>query len=137
MKGSTLINYCSFDSFIKDEKTNKIVGGIITDKLSKTQIKVNAKVVVNATGVFADKIRKLDDPTSLPRVVPSAGTHITMPKSLTENEVGMLTRTSDGRVLFVLPWLGKTMIGTTDEKVEQISQHPLSTEKEVKFIIEN
>jgi len=137
MKGSNILNYCKFEEFIKDEETGMILGGVVTDKLSKEKIKVNAKVVVNATGVFSDTLRKMDDPSARPRVVPSAGTHITMPKHLTQSEVGMLTRTSDGRVLFMLPWLGKTVVGTTDEPSDHIVQHVTATDKEVKFIIEN
>lgn len=100
MKGANILNYARFDEFSKD-KNGQINGISFTDKLTGETIKVNGKVVINATGVFSDNIRLLDDPSKRPRMVASAGTHITMPHSFTDCGMALLVRTSDGRILFV------------------------------------
>jgi len=100
MKGSSILNYCKFQEFTKDPETNRITGGVIVDRFTGKEIKVNAKVVINATGVFSDSIRKMDDETAKPRIVASAGSHLTMPSKMTENDMGLIARTTDNRVIF-------------------------------------
>jgi glycerol-3-phosphate dehydrogenase len=70
---------------------------------------------VNATGCFADVIRKMDNPTTLNKIVPSGGSHIILPYKYGSDWGLLVPETSDGRILFVLPWLDRTLVGTTDK----------------------
>ena len=117
--GANVINYMSFENFIKDEE-GKIVGADLYDKISDKHYKVKASCVVNCTGVFADKIRKLDDPTVPRRVLSVQGTHAIFPIKFTSKKMALLIpKTVDDRVLFIIPWLNSTLVGTTDIKIDQ------------------
>ena len=76
---------------------------------------LNAKVVINATGVFADEIARMDDPVSRPTIKPSQGVHIVLDKSFLQSDSAiMIPKTNDGRVLFAIPWYNEVVVGTTD-----------------------
>ena len=91
--------------------------------------------MINATGPFSDGIRKLDDPQTKEIVAPSSGVHITLPKYYAPGEMGLLDpATSDGRVIFFLPWLGNAIAGTTDAP-SRVEQHPRPQEEEIQWIL--
>ena len=114
MKGANIVNYAKFTSFLKDS-AGKITGVEFIDKVTGKIHKVNSKIVVNATGNFSDSIRKIDDPKSKRRIFHALGTHIMLDSSFCSRDMGILIpKTSDGRVLFVVPWLHSTTVGTTD-----------------------
>ena len=80
---------------------------------------MHAKVVINATGPFADTIRRMSDPACTPMIQPSAGAHITLPDFYAGKGVGMIIpRTKDGRVLFMLPWQDRVIAGTTGMELQ-------------------
>lgn len=86
---------------------------IFKDKLTNEEIQVNSDYVVNCTGAFADKIRQMDNPKAHKRIIPVAGSHIAFDKRVTPGNHGIIINSDDGRVLIVVPWLGKTIAGTT------------------------
>ena len=95
-------------------------------------------MVVNATGVFADAIRHLEDPEVPPLVAPSQGVHLVLPDAfLPGTHALMIPRTDDGRVLFVVPWHRRALVGTTDTPVPRVSVEPRPLEQEVAFLLEH
>ena len=131
--GAVALNHAEVVGFIKEG--GRLVGARVEDRLSGDVIEVRAKMVVNAAGPFADRVRRLDDPEIEPILVTSSGTHLVLPGRYSPMDTGLLIpRTEDGRVLFVLPWQGHTLAGTTDEP-SPISEHPVPTRQEVDYIL--
>lgn len=95
-----------------------------------------AQGVVNATGPFTDALLTLDDPAHKPIVQPSSGVHITLPNYYSPRTMGLIDpATSDGRVIFFLPWQGNTIAGTTDAKA-MVEREPCAREEEVRWVLE-
>ena len=134
--GASLINYCSVTSLIKD--VDMITGVTARDEFSGEEFNILAKVVVNATGVFSDQIIQMDQPGSRKLIVPSQGVHIVLDKSfLNGPHAIMVPHTTDGRVLFAVPWNDYVVVGTTDTLIEQTLEEPIALEEEISFILEN
>ncbi len=134
--GGTVMNYLKWDSFSYE---NDIVSGIkATDQITNITYELKAKVIVNATGVFAEKIMRTDDPESKIRIKPSQGVHLVLDHSFLKSENAiMVPNTSDGRVLFAVPWHDVVIVGTTDTEVKDISIEPTATDEEIDFILAN
>ena len=133
-KGAVLANYVEFKEFIKDKETGDIKGAVLVDKINGDKIRVKCKVVVNCTGVHSDEIRKLNDDKVKDRIVSSRGTHLVLEKGLLPDNNGILIPdTKDGRLIFMLPYNGYTLVGTTDDK-EEPTHFPKSQEKDVEFL---
>lgn len=133
--GATVLNYVEVTALQKDP-SGKINGVKVRDTLSSgDDFTVRAKGVVNATGPYADAIEHMDDPSRKNMVAPASGTHIILPRSLCSTDMGMLKASSDGRVIFILPWEGHTLAGTTDNEC-QISRNPMPRADEVDFILD-
>ncbi len=131
----TALNYTEVTDLIKDN--DKIAGVIAIDKETGKEYKLNAKSVVNATGVFVDSIYKKDNPEARNIVKPSQGVHLVLDKEFLPLKYGlMIPKTPDGRVLFALPWYNKVIVGTTDVPKEKAEIEPRATENEVDFILE-
>ena len=134
--GATLINYCEVIDFIKSE--NKIDGVVFYDTIYQQQHTAKAKVIINATGVFADKILNKLSPAHTPIVSVSQGVHIVIDKKyFPEQRALMIPKTTDGRVLFAVPWHHRVVVGTTDTKVDKASIEPVALKEEIDFIIQN
>lgn len=134
-QGGTVINYFRVTALLK--KDNKINGVAATDAESGKQYNLKAKVVINATGVFADDVLKMDKPEKRSLIKPSQGTHIVVSKSfLKSNSAIMIPKTSDGRILFAIPWHDHLLLGTTDTPVNNTSSEPEALPQEIKFILE-
>lgn len=118
----------------KDEE--QVRGVRVRDRFSGDEWDMKCKGVINATGPFSDIIRKLDVPSTAEIVQPASGVHITLPDYFSPRGRGLLdARTSDGRVIFFLPWQGQTIAGTTD-KPDPIEQNPIPSEEEIGFILD-
>ena len=114
----------------------RTVGARVRDRLTGDEFDVQARGVVNATGPFCDAGRKMDDQKVQPIVMPASGVHITFPGYLSPRNMGLLDpATSDGRVVFFLPWNGATIAGTTDSAA-RVEPHPVPGDKEVEWIID-
>ena len=134
--GASLINYCGVTSLIKDG--DMITGVTAQDEFSGEEFNILAKVVINATGVFSDQIIQMDQPGSSKLIVPSQGVHIVLDKSfLNGPHAIMVPHTTDGRVLFAVPWNDYVVVGTTDTLIEQTLEEPIALEEEIAFILEN
>ena len=136
--GAAVINYMRVIDLLKDPD-GKLVGVRVLDLESGITHQVLARVVVNATGVFSNKILKMDDKEANEiRVVPSQGIHLVVDDSfLGSDKALMIPKTTDGRVLFAIPWHGKTILGTTDTLIKKPSYEPRPQEEEIDFILEN
>ncbi len=112
-----------------------LCGARVRDKISGEEFSIRARGVINAAGPFVDRIRQMDDPSAAPILKAAAGIHIVLPKRFVPSGTGMLIpKTEDGRVLFVLPWQGHALIGTTDSPSE-ILDHPQAKEEEVEYLL--
>jgi glycerol-3-phosphate dehydrogenase len=115
-KGAAIANYTEMVDLIHNE-AGRVVGAVVLDRMTGKQWKVYAKKVVLAGGPFTDQLRSMEAGKVPPAVRGSAGTHIVLPGYFVPHNMGLLDcNTSDGRFLFILPWLGHTLIGTTDKK---------------------
>ena len=133
-RGAAVANYAPVTGLQK--KDGRVSGVTVTDSLSGKTFTVSGKVVVNAAGPFIDAIRRLDDAQAAAMLKASAGTHVVLPARFSPPGAGLLIpKTSDGRVLFVLPWHGKTLVGTTDEPAG-VAADPRPTEAEIGYILE-
>ncbi len=134
--GASLINYCGVTSLVKEGEM--ITGVTAKDEFSGEEFSISAKVVINATGVFSDQIIQMDQPGSRKLIVPSQGVHIVLDKSfLNGPHAIMVPHTTDGRVLFAVPWNDYVVVGTTDTLIEQTLEEPIALEEEIAFILEN
>ena len=96
-----------------------------------------AKVVINATGPFTDDLRRKADPAVEPMIAPSQGIHLVFDRSfLAGDSAIMVPHTSDGRVMFAIPWHGHTVVGTTDTPIAQATLEPVALEQEIEFILQ-
>src|SRR5690242_12054337 len=130
------VNYCKVLSLIKDED-NKISGATFIDKETRKIYNVKAKVVVNATGIFADDIMKMDEPAARSIIRPSQGIHLVLDQSfLKSKDAIMIPHTDDGRVLFAIPWYQNVIVGTTDTPISTHSLEPRALESEINFVLD-
>jgi glycerol-3-phosphate dehydrogenase len=134
--GAVLANYVRVDGLTRDE--DGFVNGIqVQDLESGTRHTVRAKSVINATGAFSDAIRKLDEPDSEPMIAPSQGVHLVLDRGFLPGDSAiMVPRTSDGRVMFAIPWHDHAVLGTTDTPITQATLEPVAMEQEINFILE-
>jgi glycerol-3-phosphate dehydrogenase len=134
--GATLVNYCPAIGLMRDEE-GYINGAVAHDQETGEEFPVPARVVVNATGVFTDSIRRMADAKADPMVVTSQGIHLVFDPSFLKSDTAlMVPRTSDGRVLFVIPWHGHAVAGTTDTPIDAPCLEPRPLDEEIEFILE-
>ncbi|SEL06296.1 glycerol-3-phosphate dehydrogenase/oxidase [Parapedobacter koreensis] len=133
--GGTLLNYCRVTKLLKDDH-GKVIGIGFTDEETGREFEINAQVVINATGVFVDDILQLDIDKHQPLIRPSQGTHVVVDRAFLGNrDALMIPKTSDGRVLFGIPWHGQLLLGTTDVPISTHSLEPRPLDAEIDFIL--
>lgn len=136
LAGATVLNHVEATGLLKDKDTGRVTGASVRDALTGRTTDVYARQVINATGPFADGLRHLSDPQAKPMILPSAGVHITLPDYYSPQGTGLIVpKTKDGRVVFMLPWLGHTIAGTTDAQCD-VTMRPQAHEEEVQFILD-
>ncbi|MFQ5538625.1 MAG: glycerol-3-phosphate dehydrogenase/oxidase [Gemmatimonadota bacterium] len=134
-QGAAVLNYAPVTGLMKDEE-GYVIGVEARDAESGKTFSVNGRVVINATGVFADTVRRMDDPQVQPMVRPSQGVHIVLDRSFLAGDAAiMVPHTDDGRVLFAIPWLDRVLVGTTDTPMDVPALEPLPLEEEVEFLL--
>ncbi|MDQ1138751.1 glycerol-3-phosphate dehydrogenase/oxidase [Pedobacter agri] len=134
-QGAVLCNYTKVTALLKNSDGG--VNGVeLLDTITGETSQQHAKVVINATGVFVDDILKMNNPNSKKMVRPSQGVHVVLDKSFLESESAlMIPKTSDGRVLFAVPWHQHLLVGTTDTPLNEHSLEPRALKEEVDFIM--
>lgn len=133
-QGGVCINYLEFESFIERDK--KVEGILAKDTLNDHSYRIRSKHIINATGVFSNAI--LEAVKSDIKIRTSRGTHIVLDRSfLPSDKALMVPKTSDGRVLFIIPWRQHVLIGTTDIETDDISFEPEKSQNDIAFLLSN
>ena len=134
-QGATLLNYVEVTGLTKDAQG--FVDGVSGRDVETGKVfRATAKVVVNATGAFSDLLRLKAESSATPMIAPSQGIHLVFEASfLPGRSAIMVPHTSDGRVLFAIPWHGHTLVGTTDTPIRTATLEPVAMEAEVDFIL--
>ncbi|KAF9222993.1 DAO-domain-containing protein [Gyrodon lividus] len=136
--GATVTNYCGVTDLHKNTE-GKLIGAKVKDELTGREFNVRAKGIINATGPYTDSLLSLNNPSHKPIVRPSSGIHITLPAYYAPARMGLLDpATSDGRVIFFLPWEGGVVAGTTDTptKVNAQGEEVTAAEDEVRWVMD-
>ena len=137
-RGAHLINYCNVTGLLHTD--GKVDGVVAQDKETGAQFNIRATCVVNAAGVWVDALRRQDDEHAGREiediVAPSQGVHVVVDREFMPSDHALIIpKTSDGRVLFTVPWLGKVIIGTTDTPRHDLSREPDPFREELEFIL--
>jgi glycerol-3-phosphate dehydrogenase len=135
-QGATLVNYarvtsltCGADGFVD--------GVVIHDEETGEVYTAHAHVVINAAGPFVDSVRRMADAGLAPMIAPSQGIHLVFDRSFLPGKSAiMVPHTRDGRVMFAIPWHGRTLVGTTDTPIDEPSLEPRPRDEEIDFILE-
>lgn len=134
VEGACVVNKIELVGLKKEN--GKIVGAEVRDVLTGKEFSVRTKLVVNTTGVHVDDVRKMDDPSAKPVLKPSQGIHLVYPKEkLPCKSALIIPKTSDGRVVFMIPWGEVVVVGTTDTEIQSISDEPMPFKSEVEFLL--
>jgi glycerol-3-phosphate dehydrogenase len=134
--GATCLNYLPVTKLLKT--ADSITGAVLRDAESGEEFAVSARVVINATGVHADRLRRLDEPGAAPLLTPSQGIHLVVDAEfLPGQQALMIPKTEDGRVMFAIPWQGKVLLGTTDTPRPDLQQldDPQPLAEEIDFLL--
>jgi glycerol-3-phosphate dehydrogenase len=137
-KGAVVLNHCAVTSLVRED--GLVVGVTARDAIGGAELRIAAKCVVNATGVWVDAVRDMDRDEGAAHkpgiVAPSQGVHLVVDRAFLPGTHALLVpKTADGRVLFAVPWLGKTILGTTDTPRDDIVREPTPFKEEVEFIL--
>jgi len=134
--GAVIANRCEVTGLV--ERGGRAAGVLVRDDIAGGEFELCCDNVVNATGVWADRIRpqELYAEEEVPVIRPSRGTHITLPRELIDVRAGAIVPAGGGRTVFVLPWLGRTLVGTTDNDYEGTVDHVPPAEEDVAYLLE-
>jgi glycerol-3-phosphate dehydrogenase len=134
--GTVIANRCRVTGLV--ERAGRAAGVLVRDDLGGGEFELAAANVVNATGVWADRLRpqELYVEEEVPVIRPSRGTHITLPRDLIDVRAGAIVPAGGGRTVFVLPWLGRTLVGTTDNDYEGSVEHVPPADEDVAYLLE-
>lgn len=134
--GAVVVNYARAVAF--EKRDGRITGVRVRDEESGAELTVRARCVLNATGIFSDELRRMDDAAAAPTLRLSRGSHVVARRDVWPSDEALLVpRTDDGRVLFVIPWHGYTLIGTTDLPEAQPSFDPKPSPAEIAYMLEH
>jgi glycerol-3-phosphate dehydrogenase len=134
-QGAILANYVNATSLVKGGD-GLVTGVLAEDVEGGERVQVDARVVVNATGPFCDSLRRMAEPGAEPLIAPSQGIHIVLHKSFLPGDAAiMVPHTSDGRVMFAIPWHDHALIGTTDTPIPEATPEPRPLQEEIEFIL--
>ncbi len=133
-QGATVLNYMRVEGLLKK---NDVVNGVVARDVEMNQeYRLRARAVINATGVFSDSIRRMDDPDAPSMISTSQGVHIVLDRTFLPGDTAMMVpKTDDGRVLFAIPWRDRVIVGTTETPVDDISLEPRALPDEIEFLI--
>lgn len=133
--GAVCLNYAKVTKLHKNDK-GRLNGLDVIDAIGGKTFQISARAIVNATGVFADEILHMDNDQAKSMIRPSQGIHLVLDKKFLNSQDGiMIPKTDDGRVLFVLPWFDKVLMGTTDTPLNKHDLEPRALESEIEFVL--
>jgi glycerol-3-phosphate dehydrogenase len=131
-----LVNYLSVSEILKNEQ-GAASGVVASDGESGRRLEISARSVVNAAGPFCDQVRRLDDARCEPMIAASQGIHLVLPKEFFPGETAMIVpKTSDGRVIFIVPWHDHAIVGTTDTAIPNAVPEPSPRPEEIQFLLD-
>ena len=134
-QGAVVANYTAVESVLHDE-LGMVCGVVARDIMSGKEYTVKAKAVINAAGIFVDEVMQMDKPDMPKMVVPSQGVHLVLDMKFLQSDYAiMVPKTSDGRVLFAVPWHDKVVVGTTDIQRPVAESEPKPLDEEIDFIL--
>ena len=134
--GAAMLNYAAVTELVRGED-GFVEGVVFTDAETGEAHRVGARAVVNAAGIFTDEVRRMAEPEAPAMVAPSQGIHLVLARDFLKGDTAiMVPHTSDGRVLFAIPWHDRTVVGTTDTPIEGVSYEPKPFEEEIAFVLE-
>jgi glycerol-3-phosphate dehydrogenase len=135
-QGAVMLNYVAVNGLLK--RDGEVSGVKARDAESGREWELEARVVVNATGPWTDRMRRMDEPEAVRMITPSQGVHIVLDRDFLPGESAiMVPKTDDGRVLFAIPWLDRVVVGTTDTLVQESPLEPRALPEEVNFLLEH
>ncbi len=135
-QGGVLLNYVEVVGLMHER--GEVRGVLARDGEAGDEYEVRARVVINATGVFTDRVRQMDNADAAPIITPSQGVHIVLDRDfLPGNTAIMVPKTDDGRVLFAIPWHDRALVGTTDTEVPTAELEPRPLEEELAYLFEH
>jgi glycerol-3-phosphate dehydrogenase len=134
--GAVAANRLEAIALLQDD--GRACGARVRDHESGEELEVRADNVVNATGVWADRLRpgELHDEAEVPVIRPSRGTHIIVPGATLPLVAGVIAPAGGGRTIFVLPWLGQTLVGTTDNDYEGDLERVRPAPEDVEYLLD-
>lgn len=132
--GAVVANYVRVTALYKE--AGRVKGARLRDEESDAEFDARARVVINATGVFTDGVRRMDEPGAPQMVLAAQGAHLVFDKKFLPGQTAlMVPKTDDGRVMFAIPWLGRLLVGTTDEETPNVSLEPRALPEEIDFML--
>ena len=132
--GAVVLNHTRCAGLMKEN--GHVIGVKVECMETGRQHEVRARSVVNATGVFVDEVRRMDDGKAENIVALSQGAHMVLPREFLPGDSAiMIPKTDDGRVLFAVPWHGRVIVGTTDTPVDKTSLEPRALPDEMDFLM--
>ena len=133
--GGCVINHITATKILHNED-DRVCGVVATDNETGEVFTINAKAVINAAGIFVDDVMKMDQPGMKPMVRPSQGVHLVLDMKFLQSDYAlMVPKTSDGRVLFAVPWHDRVVVGTTDVLRDTPESEPRALDEEIDFIL--
>ncbi len=134
--GAVIANYAEVTSFVMED--GKVQGANVHDKINERDVTISARYVVNATGIFAEQIETLSGEEPEIKVVPSKGIHLVFSRKDLEisDSAIVLPETDDKRILFIVPWESRAILGTTDTGAGNLD-HPTSSPEDVKYLLDH
>jgi len=132
--GGAVVNYLKAEELVKEN--GRLTGLLARDMIDGTVYRLEGKVIINATGVFTDSVRRMDDPAAAAVVRPSQGIHLVLERRFLGGDTAvMIPKTEDGRVLFAIPWMNRVILGTTDTEPVPVELHPQAQEEEIEYLL--
>jgi len=134
--GACLLNHAPVVG-LRKSAAGVVTGLEVRDAETGEQLEVEARGVINATGPFTDAVRRMDRPDAAPIIAPSQGVHLVLDRSFLAGDAAiMVPHTTDGRVMFAIPWYDVAVVGTTDTPIDDVPLEPRARDEEIAFLLE-
>jgi glycerol-3-phosphate dehydrogenase len=131
--GAVVLNYAAVEALLT--QSGRVAGVLVRDRETNQSLEIPARVVINASGVHADDVRRMDDPAARPIIRTSRGAHIVIDRTFLPGDAAVLIpRTDDGRVVFLIPWRGRVLVGTTDTDCA-VTDDPVASSEDVSYLL--